>query len=617
MVKVEFLNGQLQLQASGKQFHDIIESFKYLGAHFDAKTKYWLISPSKLNEIEKELKPFGLEISEYDKYEIKKYFNNLKELKVIENRSDFRKFIPELLNYPPIKDFQLTDILFALNRNRTLFFHKTGMGKSYSLAALLTHLRYYGECYKAIILTSNIGVLNLPYELKKFIKNYDESKTLVISSITKLKDRLIFDKDYDIIICNYDTFRAVSDAYDKVINKRTKKVAYRKSPLPLKNWFGNKKGLLFLDECHHIGTHSSLRTKNIDMNLQYFEYRYPMSATPADTEEKMYMILKTLDKALVNGENFLGWVSQYAELGNRFSQYAVNKETWDQKKWAELNDLLYKNYAVKREKSLLNLPPAINMPIINLDMSEKHREIYKAFTYEVVNEAKNRNNNNSAGLIENMTNLFTYLQLAVDNPLLLKNSKKFSLFPKKLQDLINSFNYEKDFTKLQALDAIVEEECNERKKKIIIFYFHPITLECLKNHFKKGYHVISAEIPIDQRFDLVKKFEKSQDYILLASINVLNSSITITEAKAEVFIERTWVYKDDEQARGRIDRPGQTEETRYYDMCYNNSIDNLQILALQTKGKCVANLVKKNNLSSDEWKILVGGTTKEYNTLLS
>ena len=604
MIQLAYEDEQLLVKCSGDNFTEQIESVKLLGMRYDAKKKYWQIGVGKFDEVVKELSQYKLDIDEYTKQEIKQYFINLDELKIISKRSDYRKFDQNLLRVPPLKDFQLIDFNTAHNRNRYLFAWQTGLGKSWALASLYQHLKNIGEIKKAIILTSSIGVMNLPNELNKFIPNYDESKTLVIKSVTGLKDRLIFTDQYDIVICGYDTFRIIGDAYDKNFNNRKKKVKYRKSPLPLQEWFGNHKGIIFLDECHLLGSPNSLRSKFINMNLQFFEYRYMFSATPNDKEEKMYLLLKILNNKLINGLDYYSWLSEYCELGNRWSKYGINKDSWNQIKWAELQDELYKNYAVKRGKELLNLPPAYDVPVIHLDMTPKHREIYETFTYEVINDIKNRNSINNAGLVANLMNTFMYLQLAVDNPLCLLTTPSFDKFDPLLQQKIKQFNFEKDFEKLNALDLIIEEECIENENKIIIFYYHPITLKCLEQHLKKGFHILSAEVPKEERFEIIENFKKSKDKILLASINIMTTSITLVEAKASVFFEKTASYINYEQSRGRNYRIGQEDEVRYYNLCYNYSIDNLMFQNLERKGKVLENLIKRNSLSQNEWRMI-------------
>lgn len=615
MVNIEFDTNtkQLLMQCSGTRFHDEIEIMKYLKAFFNSNLKKWTIHPSRLNEVIDEFQTYGITISEYDKKEIAKYLNNLIELKVISSRKDYRFFKQDLLTFPPYHEFQKTDIQKMINRNRYSACWDTGLGKSYALCAILQHYRFYNEVKKTLILTSSIGIWNLSQEIKKFIPNYDETKTLVTRSVSELKDRLIFDNpDYEIIIMGYDTYKLISDAYYfKKTGSKSKK--YLKSPLPLDKWFNGYKGIVFFDEFHLLGNPKSLRSKAILQSLKFFEYRYCFSATPADKNEKCYSWLKIMDNDLVGGCDYNDWVQQYWTLGNRFSAYGINHDSFKEDKWVILQDRLYKDYAVKRSKKLLNLPPAYEMDPLEVSMTDKHRKIYEAFTYHVVNQAQTQNSINGAGLIENAMNTFSYLQLAVDNPLCLLDSKGFSKFSPSLQSLIKSFDYEKDFRKLQVLDDIVQDECYEKDHKIIIFYYHPRTLECLKNHFKnEKLYVISADVPKENRLPIAEDFKKDKNSkILLASVNIANSSFTINECKAAIYFERTWSLIDHEQSKGRIYRIGQTEEVCYYYLLYLDSIDYLQLQALETKGKILDNLVKKNNLSSEEWIMLFNSSNND------
>ena len=247
------------------------------------------------------------------------------------------------------KSFQEIDLERAINQSSFLFKYDTGCGKSYMLAGCLAHLRDLGECNKALILTSSIGILNLANELKKFIANYDPSRTISISSVTELKkNRLIFNDDWDIIICTYSAFASINNAYKSALKIK----AANKFCIPLKEWFGDKKGLLLADECHLIGLVNSGKCKNYLNSLKYYEYRYLFSATPSDKKEKMYPILKTLDESLVKGLNYSEWLSTFCEIGTKYSPWAPDLTTWDMGKWARLQNILADKYMAVREKTL-------------------------------------------------------------------------------------------------------------------------------------------------------------------------------------------------------------------------------------------------------------------------
>lgn len=623
MIKLEYNDGKLYITCSGNDFIEQIESCKYLHMTYISSLKKWSISAGKYKEVEDEFKPYGIEFSEYDKNKLKDYMNNLSTFSKLTKRSEYRHFNSENLLFPPKYNWQVLDIQKAINQTSMLFKWSTGTGKSYALSGIFETLRRLKIVKKGIILTSSIGIMNLAFELKKFMPSFDNKRCLIIPSVTILKDRAIFDNDdYDIIIMGYDTFKSINDFYDKIKNNRTKKIKYKKSALPLDKWYGNYAGIIFMDECHLLGTHGSHRAEVIEMNLKFWKYRYLFSATPADKEEKFYITLKVLDNALVNGLSYNDWLSTYCELGTKFSRYAPNKSTWNEGKWKILMNKVSSTYIVTRDKSLLNLPSAIDIPLIEIDMSDKQRKIYEQFSYINLDIIKS-NSNNKENLVERLINTFQILQMSIDNPSAILSSKSMDKIRAlcdaskvlELEKSLKEFNYKKDFTKLSALNNILEYECNEMENKVLVFYYHPKTLEILKELYPKAFY-ISAEQSDNDRFQVINNFKSSKEKILFASILIANTSFTLTECKAEIFYERCWSGIIYEQARGRIHRIGQNNEVHYYNICYKNSIDNLQLLNLQTKGQCIENIGKKQVLSQKEWKTIFNGSQKEMQILI-
>lgn len=625
MVKVEFEDGKLLVSCGGNNFSEQIDTCKEMKMVYSPSTHKWSTSPSRYKEVLSEFQQYGVQLSEYDKEQINNYIESLSDFKKIIRRGERRHYDDNILNFPPKHDFQRDDVNKAINQTSLLFKWATGTGKSWALSAVLAYLRLIGEVNRAVIITSSIGILNLNAELKKFIPNYDESRTLVIASVTDLKDRAVFNDNYDIIICGYDTFRSLNDYYDKIKNKRTKKVKYRNSSLPLKEWYGDKNGIVFFDECHLSGTHGSMRSDAILMNLKFWKYRYLFSATPADKEEKFYTTLRIMDNALVKGLAYHDWLMQYCELGTRFSAYAPNKSTWNWGKWNALQNTLGETYIVSRDKSLLNLPDAIDVPLIMIDMSPEQRACYEAFSNITLDYIKKKSAESGNGIIHELTNSFQILQMAVDNPESIIGSPVMdtirrldvsSQLIKSFEDALKKFSYKKHYRKLEALDEILDYEIKEMDNKVLVFYYHPKTLEYLKERYPDAM-VLSSDIEENERFKIVENFKKDKDCkILIASIMIANTSFTLTECKAAIFYERYWSGIIYEQARGRIHRIGQDKEVRYYNMCYNDCIDNLQLEALRTKGACIENIGKMSSLSKDEWRLLFGGTAEELNGFL-
>lgn len=625
--------GLLYLKISGDNFQDLVETLKMCHCQWDNNVKRWKVSIAKYDDVIKEIlycngKEEYVEVSEQTKAEITQYFNEMQELKYPPIRCVYH---PELMNFnplpgkPPFENYQMVDFLQALNRNRYLFAWDMGLGKSWALTALLEHLRYYKFMNKCIIFSSPVGVLNIKSELLKFGKNQisDEIRVFASADDLKYEDRDIFNTKkypYRTIIMPYDLLKTVSNYYydqakgTKKNPKPSSKVNYRDSYLPLEEWAEGEKMGIFMDECHLAGTPSSRRSEVLMMNIKFFEYRYLFTGTFADVYQKLYIPCKILDKALVKGMGYTDWLTTYNEVGNRFSRYGINKDGWDLQKIDELNSKLISSYGSKRiKRDCLDLPDNYDVPTIWIDMSDKQRAIYERFSNESASIFQEEADSKGISYSDKMKNMFSFFQLAVDNPETIRNSAKFDKFTPELQQMINDFSYDKDYNKLKCVDAVIEERLTEENEPGIIWCYHPKTVESLaKRYSKYNPVVISADIDREERFRLIEEFKqnlgkKGASQIIIASITLLNTSVTITECKWQVYVEKTYNYTDFIQSKNRIWRPGQQNVTRNYYICYNGTIDQLQEQNLKTKGNTLDRLLSAKYISSTVWSKIFKG----------
>ena len=632
MVRIAWLDdkpGRVEVSWKGSdQFNDLVELAKSLGLQFDPKRKSWVGRAIAADKYLKEYSEFdSVEVDAYSRRMIDGFRDSITELRIITNRPERLRFLPELMSKPPLDDivspgdpsgsFQVLDTVFLMNRNRGIANHDCGMGKSYILTAILEHLRHYGRARKALIFSSNIGVVNLRREMVSLGTTMSEDDILLVTSVGDVKDRDIFDPDkypQSIIIIGYDTFRHVSDFYDRTVKKRKtgKKVKYTKSSVPIGGWLGGEPGVLFLDESHYLGSPDSLRTKAIDMVKHHFEYRYEMTATYAPVYEKMYSPMKVLDPGLTDDLSYHEWLSKYVVLGNAWSDYAIDHGTWDHGKLDDLNRILYSKYAVKRRRTdHLDLPPLIHVPVLEGGWTRPHRKIYEAFCRWYVDDVTGRAVARGSTLVDEFSSSFQFAMLAVENPSLLMNSPKWSSFDPALQGMISNFEFNRDHSKVRLLDDVLDDRVGELDQKVMVFYYHPLTKEALVPHLKKyDPHVVSAELSRSERMEEVERFKSSRDSrVLLLSIKCASTSITVTEAKSIVFFETGWDGIDYDQACGRNHRPGQDEVTHIYDLRLARSYDLLQFENLRTKGEVIRKLLARGSLSEDGWRDLFAGST--------
>lgn len=609
-------------------FQEIVELLKLNGARYNSELKIWTKPKVDYLDVIKELNFDGqaVQLSPLDESTIKKYIDNLKELEISTSRRpvnfNLMKF-PPLKGLPPNENYQGMDLARALNRNRFLFNWEMGTGKSYALTVLIENLRYYKLINKCLIFTTSVGVYNLKSELCKFGKNIDPDEIFVISSISDIKDRDLFNPEkypFKILIMTYDTFKAINNYYYDA-EKGTKsnphpsqKTDYRYSFVPIKDWLEGYHGALFLDECHSLANPKSRRTQIIEMNLMYFKYRYEFTGTLADKYEKLYEPLHILDRSLVNGKNYNDWLKDYNEIGNRFSKYAVNPDKWDMEKIGNLNAKLLKDYAAKRKMiECLDLPLNYDVPTIYVSMTPLHRQIYEEFVKQETKLAHERKLAGESTIKDSIMNMFGIFQLACENVECIKTTPSFEKFPQELQEKINRYEWLKDNSKVDVIRAVLEERVDEEYQRGIVWYYHPKTKDSLVKLLKK-YNpvVIEAGMGPEVMSEAINEFKKNDKHrIIIASINIMNTSVTLTECKWNLYVERTFNYTIYSQSRGRTWRPGQTEVCRTYMICFNNSIDNLQLQNLQQKGAVLESLLNRNFIDQRMWRAIFNATGNE------
>ena len=378
-------------------------------------------------------------------------------------------------------------------------------------------------------------------------------------------------------------------------------------------WMEGSQVGFFMDECHSLANPKTERFAYFKANISKIEYRYLFTGTLADKYEKLYAPIYFLDKSLTEGRPFTNWVKSFGALGNKYSETAINPDTWNLDKIADLNNVLLKIYGTKRlARECLNLPLDYDVPTIHIDMSPLQRDIYEGFVKEQIRQVQNKKQIGKSDTKNDLLNMFSIFQLAVDNPSCILKTPSFESFPEDLKEKIENYDYANDSYKLRVLKDILSERVGENEERGIVWYTHPITKDVLVEELKQYKPtVIEAGMKPEELNLAIKKFKEDPDSkIIIASINIMNTSVTITECTFNVYIERTFNYTYYEQSRRRTWRNGQTNVVRYYFMCYNNSIDNLQMDNLKQKGAILNTLMNKEYIDNVMWKKIfnsVGG----------
>lgn len=588
MIKSSLENKEVKLYLSGQSyelFSKIIKTLKKFNCAWNKESKCWVVSVFKYESLRTILESLD-DLEENFTAEDILNAQNCDSTQIIEPVRRLPDY--SLMNFepfkglPPNEKFQHIGISKGINRSCYAYYWGMGSGKSYVASALIAHrLLKYKDCAKVVLLTSNVGVLNLYHELFKFIKNLDENKV----KIADKNFRNPFDhKEIDIVVTSYNSFRLISEYYRS--NKRISSKKPRKPFLPLQEWAEGKPLMLILDESHNVAHSTSQQGYLIALHAPEFKYRYEFSGTPADKIEKEYNQFRILDPSLVWNLSYSEWLEKMANIGTYFSKFAIRD--WKREEVEKQNARFLKSYGnYFKTSDLVELPEYLEKRIF-IPMSSNHRKIYESL---IINDIGDKNT------AKEIVSRFSYMMLAVDNPFLLE--KHGSKFDFNLNKLINSFK-DSQLAKYEAIDAIL---LDHPKEKGIIWAIHPDSINRLaKRYSKYNPIVITGETKQEDRFPLIEEFKKGDHQLLIANIMCLNTSVTITEATFQVYVERSFDFTTYDQSTARAYRIGQTKDFSSYLLIYDRSLDVLLDKALQDKGTLVKGLVSKEFLSQEQWK---------------
>ena len=511
------------------------------------------------------------------------------EIKEINYRALLKEPFKPIVGKAPFENYQDEDLRKCLKQNRFLFNWTMGLGKSFATAVIYEYLRTYKGVDKMILLTTRIGTYNLRSEMDKFCLHISKDDVLVFNSPKSFKKytRKIFDNEEvcskSILVFSYDSWKLMATAYgDKARGKILN--------IPIDNFFGkNKDRLICLDECQQLSNPKSERSKSIFKYLRYFKYRYLFSATPADKNEKIYSFAMTLDPKLVRYMKYNEWLNYYNDMGTWFSKYAINPKGWHQDDLDKLNQELAKYSAKRDAKDVLDLPP-LCVKTFTVDMSEKQSSLYKRITNDIVNNALKKNPGLDGATVDVIREAFSTVCSFCENPNIIATSST-DMVSETIKEDCAKYNYATDYAKLDVVDAILEDE-QEKDNRGILWYTHPKTKEVVVSRYEKMKPIIiAAEMSEEERDAALAEFKTNPEHkILIASQNILATSVTITEAVFAIYLETAFSYDTYLQSTGRVYRIGQKKSVRLYHIWLNNSTDLFHINAIDKKGDLVKTL---------------------------
>jgi len=304
---------------------------------------------------------------------------------------------------------------------------------------------------------------------------------------------------------------------------------------------------IIADECQKSSSLKARRTKALMRLAKRVPYFIPMSGTPIRSRPgQFFPILHMIDP--VRFPSLLLFQQRYCNMKvNQWTGWP--EEKLGGKNLGELNVLL-KDYMIRREKGILNLPKGQRIPV-PLEISNKNE--YFRLEDEAFNEA------------------FIY---KTKKPLeRLKNS---------------SFDFKKEAVVSWVKDFLESEE------SLIVFAYHHAVMDFLENEFKNVCVRIDGSVVGKHRADAVEVFKSGGKQLMIAQIEAMGVGVDglQTVCSACVFVEFGKNVIDHDQAESRIERSGQTKGSLFYYLIADRTIDNRLMFNLDEQLKVFDQIVK-------------------------
>lgn len=463
-----------------------------------------------------------------------------------------------------LSPLQIKDIESLLSKNRVCNFNDAGLGKTGISIVWFTILYNQGKTDSAFIVVPPGMSYQWKREFLKFTHIFKDEDFFLVNNETKVKPfEQAIGKKIMIVPDHMFTDCFVSYRKDYTRSKSWKRIQWQEYVNVLEEW--QKKSItLIIDEAHRWKNNGSIngaiKRKALDAHLHSFHLRQPLTATPAiNGFEDYHGLISIVDKSAfpLSKEAFAITVAK--DIGDKYSPYAIKDWMYNEKAMIDYRPTIQK-YSIQRlKKDDPDMKYKQHLKPIYFEMSYLQEQLYNAISEFYLEKLEKEGEKIT---VKEVFNKFPYLMMVLENPMLLKD--KF--ITEDINKLIKKWTIHHD-EKLTYLTAYLDDLIRGQKEKVLLFDYHPETLDMLGDKFNKYKPlVVHGKIKVKDKEkykDFVKeKFNDKQSDNMLA---LLSSTSMSAGGNYEQGGNNIIVYSlnnDATEARQLIDRQNRFSSTR-------------------------------------------------------
>ena len=335
-----------------------------------------------------------------------------------------------------------------------------------------------------------------------------------------------------------------------------------------------RRSLLCLDESQRAKNPASRTFAALRQIAPLCPHRILLSGTPTPRDiSDIWAQMMVLDGGRRFGSNFYEWLASIAELGTKWSNYAVKRFRPD-----EVTEVTLRVQEVllrRKKEEVIDLPEKL-FSIRDVELSGSQKERFEEIRKDLLLRISSLSGEVFLRSIDNILEEYLRAVQAASNPRLIDPQWKG------------------EPAKFLELDAIVEEMVDEQRQKIVIWTNYRLNVdELVLRYARHGARAFTGDTPAEERMRVVEDFqsqEPSSGKVLVAIPAAGGVGITLTAAQVAVYLDKTWNAEHWLQSIDRIHRIGQTGTVNIISL-HASLVDELVAANLSKKERMLAGLL--------------------------